>query len=107
MRKFVTWLFWTVYYAVRPVPRSLEGYLLRGTRRRWPWWKFKPSVWHNDDGRQWHICFREEESFRDQRDVTVWCEIGQESGDIVGLVVWDKMLTAKAGGDDVSSVRQR
>lgn len=94
MGKFMTWLFWTVCYACRPVPQSLDKIVLRTIRTQWPWRKFRPSIWHNDDGKQWHICFTDEQDFTERRSLTVDCHIGMESGDIVGFVVWDEVLRA-------------
>lgn len=92
--KFVTWLFWRVCYAFRPTPRSFEGYLLRGMRTWWPWKKFRPSVWHNDDGKEWEIYLTDERSHTVRRTIAVDCHIGMESGDIVGFDVWDETLRA-------------
>lgn len=92
MKKFVTWVFWTVCYVCRSVPRSLEGYLLRGTRTRWPWRKFRPSVWHNDDGSMWHVYLTDEEHFVQRRTLNLDVYVGQESGDVVGFDVWDENL---------------
>lgn len=102
MRKFVTWLWWRAHYICRPTPKSLEGYLLRGMRTRWPWRKFRPSVWRNDDGRQWHVYLADEQSFTERRHIVLECAIGMESGDIVGFIVWDSTLrerTALVAGE--------
>jgi hypothetical protein len=94
MSKFVVWLFWTVRYACRRTPRSLDEWLLKTERTWWPWKKCQPSVWHNDDGNQWHIYLTDEQSYTEPRTVRLDCHIGMESGSIVGFNVWDEVLRA-------------
>jgi hypothetical protein len=60
----------------------------------WPWKKFRPSVWHNDDGDQWEIYLADERSFTRPQTIQVDCQIGMESGNIVGFVVYDETLRA-------------
>ena len=94
MKKFVTWLFWSVYYFFHFAPNSLDKYLTYGMRTRWPWRTFRPSVWHNDDGNMWHVYFTDERHFVERRTLSLDCYVN-ESGDIVGFDVWDEALKAK------------
>ena len=103
IRKFATWLFWRVYYTFRFRPSSLEAFLRRGMRTRWPWKKFRPSVWHNDDGDEWHVYLTDEQSYTEPRTISLDCHVGMESGNIVGFDVWDeRLLAVKAEGGDAS-----
>ena len=70
----------------------LEGYLIRATRTRWPLRKFKPSVWHNDDGNMWHVYLTGEQHFVSRRTLNLDVYVGEESGDVVGFDVWDENL---------------
>ena len=49
-------------------------------------------MYYNDDGSEWQIYFTDEEAYTERRTIDVECHIGMESGDIVGLNVWDKTL---------------
>ena len=90
--RFAVWLVWNIVYFFRRRPLDLDEVLLKGKRCWWPWKKFTPSAWHNDDGHFWHVWFTDEEAYTEHRTIDVECHIGMESGDIVGLNVWDKML---------------
>lgn len=92
MLKFARWFFWRVFYTFRLRPKTFEGYMLRAIRRRWPWRKFRPSVWHNDDGKEWQIYFADERAFTERRTISVDCHIGMDSGTIVGFDVYDEIL---------------
>ena len=97
LRKFTVWLFWWLYYACRPAPRDLFPRLDRAMRTRPPWWKFRPCVWHNDDGDHWHVMLTDERAYTKSRTIKLDCHIGMESGNIVGFNVWDETLEAKHG----------
>ncbi len=97
MLKFTVWVFWKMYYLFRFRPSHLEAYLQRGLRTRWPWKKFRPAVWHNDEGKEWHVYFTDEVSYIKTRDIRVDCQIGMVSGNIVGFDVWDETLRAAKG----------
>lgn len=103
MMKLLAWLLWRTYYIFRPAPRSLEDYLTRSMRTRWPWWTFQSSVWHNDDGGMWEVCFTDERSFSTRRTMKVDCHIGFESGDIVGFNVWDETLRATKESEEATA----
>ena len=93
--KTITWLFWRFFYFFRnrlPGQQDLAYYLIMGKRCWYPWKKFKPSVYRNDDGKMWQIWFSEEEAYTERCFVDVECHIGMESGKIVGFDIWDEML---------------
>ena len=79
---FFLWLFWTVFYSVRPRERNLDKWLKRVERTRWPWWRFKPCVWQNDHGRFWDIHLLNESSYTAMRTITVPVHISEETGKI-------------------------
>lgn len=93
MGKFIRWLFWNVVYVGRHQPGELGAYLDRRMRCRWPWKKFNPSVYHNDDGNEWHVYLSGERSYtRARQALKVDLHIGMETGQIVGFDVWDENL---------------
>lgn len=93
MRVIVQWMFWKTVYFMRRRPTTIEAVCVRAFRCRSPWWKFRPVVYHNDDGRMWHVYFTDERSYTDtRRRLSVQCHIGEESGDIVGFNVFDEAL---------------
>jgi len=95
--KILQWIFWYLVYAVRPQPKELETYITKGIRLSPPWWKFRPSVWHNPDGKMWHVYFENESSYTiSRRTLSIELHIGQESGKVVGLNIWDETLIAAA-----------
>jgi hypothetical protein len=93
MSKTIIWMFWNVAYLFRPKPTTLMQYVQKGMRTRSPWWKFKPNVWHNRDGKQWHITFEDERNHTKEGSLKCRVHIGVESKRIVGLTVYDETLT--------------
>ena len=100
MKRFTVWLFWRVWYVgrmrPRPGPKSLEIWCTRAIRCRWPWKKFNPHIWHNDDGKMWEVWLSDEQCYGESRRMTLDVLIGRDSGDIVGLKLYDSDLR---GGD--------
>ena len=94
MIKLFKYLFWVVYYWALPTPRSFEGCLHWGTRTKWPWIKFKPFVWHNDDSGFWHVWLSNEGSHTvaGKALVNVDIHISKETGKVVGFDVKDEVL---------------
>ncbi len=94
MKKLLKYLFWVSYYCFLPTPRSLEGYLIRGMRKRWPWKKFKPCVYHNDDGGFWQIWLSNDRGYTsaDKALVGVDLHFSMETGKVVGFNVYDERL---------------
>jgi len=61
--------------------------------RTWPpWRKFRPGVWHNDEGKEWHIFLSGEQAYTERRTIEVDAHICEETGRIVGFDVWDSTL---------------
>ncbi len=87
---YLRWLGWSAFYLFVPKPKDLDAHLTRGWRTRPPWWTFKPCVWHNDDGKQWEVWFRNDIGYT----TTEWvrCEVHRsfETDEIVGLTIWDE-----------------
>ncbi len=92
MLKYLKWLGWVLYYIPQPRLKDLGTYITRMLRMRPPWWKFKPCMWHNDDGKQWEIYFEEEQSFTQQENLRIDVHRGFETNRIVGLTIWDEKL---------------
>ena len=101
MTRFAKWLFWTVVYRFRRRPAELAEWLLKTKRCRAPWKKFRPSVYHNADAKCWYVYFTDERDYVDwpPRTIYVGYYTGQESGNIVGLIIRDEALVRKDTGD--------
>jgi len=95
--KILRWVFWHIVYAVRPRPKEVEAYLACMNRLRSPWWRFKPSVYHNPDGKMWHVYLDNESTYTvPHRCFRVDLHVGEKSGRIVGLDIWDESLIQAA-----------
>jgi len=91
--KYMRWAFWRVVYLFLRKPRDLTDWLTKSERIRPPWWQFRPNVWHNDDGRMWHVWLDNESAYtKSEQDLRVELHVGQETGRIVGFNVWDENL---------------
>ena len=96
--KLFRWVFWSFIYGFRREPHDLKSWLTRSTRTWPPWWKFKPIAYRNDDGKMWQIWLKDEVAFtRSRQMLNVELQIGQESGEIVGLNIWDENLKVDHG----------
>ena len=93
---YLRWLGWMLYYLPRRRPKELGPWLIRAERTRPPWWKFKPNVWHNDHGRQWEVYFKDDMDFCRIQTMQVDAHISQETGEIVGLTIYDETLRPQA-----------
>lgn len=93
IKGFCLWLFWTVFYSVRPRERDFDKYMKRTIRTSWPWWKFKPNVSYNEDGRMWHVHLANESSYTAVRTIKVPVYISEETGKIVGLNLSNYILS--------------
>ncbi len=91
--KWLRWIMWSLFYAVRPRPEDLAGYLRRIGQTSPPWRTFRPNVYRSDEGKEWHVWFRDEQAYVISRQsLQVDLHIGMESGEIVGLTIWDESL---------------
>ena len=101
--RFVLWLFWTAYYLPQPRARDLGAYLIRGTRTRRPWKRFRPNVWHNDDGNMWEVWLTDEESHAvSKQSMQVELHISMVTGKVTGFTVWDETLRKMIDESEVS-----
>ena len=96
---YFRWAFWSLVYLCRRRPKSLDQWLIRTTRCRKPWWKFKPSIFHNAHGKMWQVFFKDEHCCFERANLQV--EVGRtESGEIVAMNIWDEMLAATPAAPD-------
>lgn len=92
--KFILWLFWNIVYAFKKHSTDFGDGMVMIERCVWPR-TFKPYVRHNDDGNMWHVYFTDERDYVQRQPIDVEVHIGEESGDIVGLTIWDETLAKK------------
>lgn len=93
MIRFLKYIFWNLRYLFSAPDEDLEACLTRMRRTCWPWRKFGPHVWHNDDGRFWEIYLSNEQDYTDTGwTLRVDLCIGMETGDIVGMKISDRAL---------------
>lgn len=89
--KYIKFILWNIYYLFVPKSDNIVLWLRRDLRCRFPR-KFKPCLWHNEEGKQWEIVFTQESPVSQQMRLQVTADIGQDSGNIVGLTIWDETL---------------
>lgn len=91
--RYLKWLFWTVVYAFRRRPKGFFSILKKALRCRRPWWKFRPSVYHNDEGREWEVFLANEDTYT-RRCCIPDCEvaISRETGHVIGVTLYDEIL---------------
>ena len=92
MKRWFAWAFWSVVYLFRRQPTDLDRYLLRITRTSLPWWRWKPNVFRNEDGRMWEVQLTNEATYSERRTLTIDVKVSMETGRIVGLDLWDELL---------------
>ena len=90
--KLIPWAFWNVVYLIKREPKSLDQLILKIQRTRYPFWKFKPYMYHNDAGKQWEIYFENDADHVRTMTIPVEAHIGRESGKIIGITIWDETL---------------
>lgn len=90
--KYLTWSFWCCYYAVTPRPKDFGDYIDSLMRRRVPWWKFKPYIYHNSHGKQWEIGWSEDRHYVKTLTIQVEAHIDIDTNAIVGLTLFDEIL---------------
>lgn len=103
VRKFLSYFFWNLGYCFRLEEKDFGAFLLRSNRTRWPWKKFRPSVWYNEDGRQWEIYFTNERSYAVlNNQLSVELHVGMETGRVTGLTIWEEFLEGESRSEEVS-----
>ena len=89
--KYIKWAFWNCYYTIMR-PRTVLAMIPMMERCRAPWWKWKPSVWHNEHGRMWHVTLSDESYYVESRQISADVYISQETGNIIGMNLFDEQL---------------
>lgn len=93
--KYFRWLFWNAYYLPQfRQPRKLSQWLTRVKRTQWPWWKFKPHLFRNDDGRQWEIYFSNASAVYSRETITLDVGRDMDTGEIVAFTIYDEVMRA-------------
>lgn len=93
--KYVRWLFWNAVALVWR-PKEFGPYLRLRAECMWPWRKFVPNVWHNDDCREWQIYLADEPTYTRRQAMELEVHVSQETGRIVGFDIWDEHLEPKS-----------
>ena len=89
--KYIRWLFWLCCYAIAPRPKSLKSFIRKIERTRAPWWKFKPYVWRNSDGKMWEVRFSPERCYTQTMMLQVEAKIDCETEEIIGFNIFDEI----------------
>lgn len=96
VKAFARWAFWRTWYLFH---RERDGgveelvrWMQRSNRKRWPWWTFKPHLYRNDDGNMWQVYLSDESTYTERRTLKLDVHISQDTGDIVGMNLWDETL---------------
>lgn len=93
--KTIRWLFWSAYYGIFGYPKTLDAYI-NATMKTWnPWRRFKPSLYHNDDLREWQVWFEDDLPYCCRETMSLEVFRSDRTGRIVGLKVWDELLAPK------------
>lgn len=102
MCKWLRWAFWNSWYVLKRciqpkrdrIPLGELKTLMRQFERcRWPWWKFKPHMYHNDEGKFWEICFEPEMDCMWYETIEVRAlRACDQDNRIVGLKIPDRAL---------------
>ena len=95
MNKFFQWLFWNTIYFFRPSPSDFRAFTIMLIRKRWPWKKWKPGCFYNEDGKQWEIYMVNEDYYVRAASIKADLHISIDSKKIVGLTIWDSELELK------------
>ena len=89
--RWYSWAFWSVVYLPVPWSTDLGKSLIRISRtvppRRW-----KPHVFRNDDGHMWQVLLKNQATYTTQKTMKLDVHVSQETGEIVGLNLWDELL---------------
>jgi hypothetical protein len=99
--KYIRWIGWLLYYHCWYKWRPVNSYFeyLNILINLVPPWRVndqRPSIWHNDDGKYWMICFRNETGYCRQVTVTTVFDVYFSSKDnkVIGIDIPDKLLDA-------------
>lgn len=90
---YVRWFLWTLWYLPQPKPREFQAIMRRMIRLHRPWWKFRPYVWHSDDGNQWEVCFSGDNDYCIGHEMLkVRVSVSRDTGQVVSLRIYDEEL---------------
>ena len=92
--KTICWIFWTIIYWCSPEAKDFHAYWLKDCRTRNPWWKFRPYIYRSKHGKMWQIYFKDEQCYSKTVNITIRCDltISQETGEVIGIDLWDEEL---------------
>lgn len=96
VKAFAKWAFWRTWYFVLPArtgsSRQFVAFLVRLDRTSWPWRVFKPYVYRNAIGTMWQVYLSDESTYTERRTLELDVHIIEDTGDIVGMNLWDETL---------------
>jgi hypothetical protein len=87
--KHIRSLLWRLYYKIFPV-KHLEEVVKHYDRTTSPYWKFKPFVYHNKDGKFWEILFKDTDYYASTEKIDCVVYREDETLRIVGIKIKDK-----------------
>jgi len=93
--KYIEWLFWVVFYSIKPIEKNIEGLSIRYLRIRYPFKKFKPFLYRNEEGKQWEIYFKDDDSYfiSTKSNINVGVHVSYLNDEITSLTIFDEELT--------------
>lgn len=91
IKKYVSWLWWTCYYAVTPRSKDFGHYIRSLERRRVPWWKFQPHIYHRDGWSAWECSWKQGRHYVSKMMLQVEAHIDCETEEIIGVTVYDEI----------------
>ena len=93
--RYGKWAFWNLAYLVYRPENTMHGWVTKAIRTRKPWWKFRPCVYRNADGKEWEITLGDERCCTHIRQkIELDVGVGFDSGKIVSLDIPDESLRA-------------
>ncbi len=97
MSRLLKYIFWKLRYLFSGPDNDLAACMNRLDRTKWPWRKFRPGAWHNDDGYNWEVWLDDEQSYTASNvPLVVDVQYGMETGKVVGVKIRDCVLRKAA-----------
>lgn len=93
--KTIKWLWWKVYYLVRPLKSesSWNDLLTMVGRMRAPWHKFKPYVYQDEDSHAVEAVWSDDPTWaRASPPIVIDLMMSQETGQVVGVRLSRRIL---------------
>jgi hypothetical protein len=94
MWKYVSWIWWRVFYLFAPRPKSYDKVITSVLRQMRP--NFSPYIYHNLDGKCWEVVFQPDPDFVVPLSLKVDAHIAIDTGVVVGLTVDEYTLRTAA-----------